>query len=77
MHYFKKHPDTRSQLVLIGSTASYFECPPLYTYCTSKGGILGLMRCLRTQVLKENVTVNMVAPYLTCKFPVPCGLYFP
>ncbi|KPM40149.1 hypothetical protein AK830_g6436 [Neonectria ditissima] len=65
IHFFKKHPETRSQLVLFGSVASYFDTPPLYTYSASKGAVLGLMRALRTQLPKDNITVNMIAPWMT------------
>ncbi|KAM5357491.1 hypothetical protein ACJZ2D_016209 [Fusarium nematophilum] len=65
VHFFNKHPETPSQLVLIGSVASYFDTPPLYTYCASKAGVLGLMRTLKTQLPKLNVTVNMIAPWMT------------
>ncbi|KAI8655293.1 hypothetical protein NCS57_01277700 [Fusarium keratoplasticum] len=65
IHFFGKTPETKSQLVLFGSVASYFDTPPLYTYCASKAGVLGLMRALRTQVPKQNITVNMIAPWMT------------
>ena len=48
---------------------SFLDTPPLHTYCTSKTGVLGLMRSLRTQLPKNaNITVNMVAPWMTSKF---------
>ncbi|KAL2670511.1 hypothetical protein Neosp_014299 [[Neocosmospora] mangrovei] len=65
IHFFGKNPETKSQLVLFGSVASYFDTPPLYTYCASKAGVLGLMRALRTQLPKQNITVNMIAPWMT------------
>ncbi|KXH40982.1 hypothetical protein CNYM01_05458 [Colletotrichum nymphaeae SA-01] len=65
IHFFNKHPDKASQLVLMGSVASYIDTPPLYTYCASKSGVLGLMRGLRTQLLKHNISVNMIAPWFT------------
>ncbi|CVK96630.1 related to 3-hydroxyacyl-CoA dehydrogenase [Fusarium mangiferae] len=65
IHFFRKHPETRSQLVLFGSVASYFDTPPLYTYCASKAGVLGLFRALRTQTVKYNISVNMIAPWMT------------
>jgi short-subunit dehydrogenase len=68
-HYFKKWPETRCQLVMTGSAASFFDTPPLHLYCATKAGILGFMRSLRTQLIKNNnVTVNMVAPWMTSKF---------
>ncbi|KAH7133876.1 hypothetical protein EDB81DRAFT_658955 [Dactylonectria macrodidyma] len=65
VHFFRKRPETSSQLVLFGSVASYFDTPPLYTYCASKAAVLGLMRALRTQLPKDNITVNMIAPWMT------------
>ncbi|KAJ3540331.1 hypothetical protein NM208_g5115 [Fusarium decemcellulare] len=65
LHFFRKKPETSSQLVLFGSVASYFDTPPLYTYCASKAAVLGLMRALRSQVSKDNITVNMIAPWMT------------
>lgn len=67
LHFFRKNPETKSQLVLFGSVASYFDTPPLYTYCASKAGVMGLMRALRTQVPKDNISVNMIAPWMTGK----------
>lgn len=67
VHFFKMHPEKQSQLVLFGSVASYMDTPPLYTYCASKAGVLGLMRALRTQLPKDNITINMIAPWFTGK----------
>lgn len=77
IHFFNKRPETNSQLVLFGSVSSFFDTPPLYTYCASKGAVLALMRALRTQVPKNNATVNMIAPAMTCKIETPPGVVFP
>lgn len=76
VHFFARHPEVASQLVLFGSVASYFDTPPLYTYCASKAGVLGLMRGLRTQLPKHNVTVNMITPWFTGK-PLPFHAPYP
>lgn len=65
VHYFAKWPETKCQIVLTGSAASFIDTPPLHLYCASKAGILGLMRSLRTQLIKKNITVNMIAPWMT------------
>lgn len=65
LHYFAKWPETRCQIVMTGSAASFIDTPPLYLYCAAKAGVLGLMRALRSQVIKKNITVNMVAPWMT------------
>lgn len=68
LHYFAKWPESRSQIVLTGSLSSYLDSPPLYQYGAAKFGVLGLMRCLRTQIPSAawNATINMVAPWMTC-----------
>jgi len=65
MHFFSKWPETRCQIVMTGSAASYFDTPPNYLYCASKTGVLGFMRGLRQKVIEKNVTVNMIAPWMT------------
>ncbi|EKD19251.1 uncharacterized protein L3040_009309 [Drepanopeziza brunnea f. sp. 'multigermtubi'] len=66
LHYFKKQAGKPCQLVLTGSAACFLDTPPLYSYCASKAGVMGLMRALRTQLPKTmNVTINMVAPWMT------------
>lgn len=72
-HYAAKWPESRTHLVMTGSAASYIDTPPLHLYCASKAGILGLMRGLRTQLISKNITVNMVAPWFTCKCLVLCS----
>lgn len=64
-HYFAKWPETPCQIVLTGSAASFIDTPPLHMYCAAKAGVLGLMRSLRTQLIKKNVTINMIAPWMT------------
>jgi NAD(P)-dependent dehydrogenase (short-subunit alcohol dehydrogenase family) len=71
IHYFSMWPEVKCQLVMTGSAASFIDTPPLHLYCASKAGILGFMRSLRTQIGEnkgKNVTVNMVAPWMTSKF---------
>lgn len=66
VHYFAKHPDKKPcQIIMTGSVASLFDGPPLYLYCASKAGVLGLLRGMRTQMPKQNMTINMVAPWMT------------
>lgn len=64
-HYFAKWPETRCQIIMTGSAASYLDTPPLYLYCAAKTGLLGLIRGLRTQLIKKNITINLVCPWLT------------
>lgn len=67
LHYFGKWKGdgVKRQIVMTGSAASFIDCPPLHLYCASKMGVLGLLRGMRTQVEARNVTVNMVAPWMT------------
>lgn len=67
MHYFAKWSETRCQIVMTGSAASFLDTPPNHLYCAAKAGILGFMRSMRTQLVKKNVTVNMIAPWMTSK----------
>lgn len=71
LHYFKKWPETQSQIVLTASAASFFPAPPIHMYCAAKSGVLGLMRAVRYDAVKTNATINVVAPWLTCKTDHP------
>jgi len=44
---------------------SFLDTPPIHVYCAAKAGVLGLMRSLRTQLPRDNITINMVAPWMT------------
>ncbi|EKG10478.1 Short-chain dehydrogenase/reductase SDR [Macrophomina phaseolina MS6] len=67
LHYFGKFKDdgVKRQISMTGSAASFIDCPPLHLYCASKMGVLGFLRGIRTQVEARNVTINMVAPWMT------------
>lgn len=67
IHFFRKWPDVASQLVITASAGAYFPAPPLYIYCAAKAGLLGLMRGLRSETIKENITINTVAPWFTSR----------
>lgn len=73
VHFFSKWPETRCQIVLTASAASYLDTPPMYLYCAAKAGVLGLMRGLRSQLVKQNITINAVAPWMTGKNSLICG----
>lgn len=65
LFYFEKWPETKCQLVTTSSAGAFFPAPPIYMYCAAKSGVVGLMRGLRSEVVKKNVTVNTVAPWMT------------
>ncbi|OQV07302.1 hypothetical protein CLAIMM_11757 [Cladophialophora immunda] len=71
VHYFAKAPGKRSQIIMTGSAASYIDTPPLYQYCAAKAGLLGLMRAFRTRLISKNITINMIAPWMTISPMLP------
>jgi NAD(P)-dependent dehydrogenase (short-subunit alcohol dehydrogenase family) len=73
-HYFAKWPETPCQIVMTGSAASFIDTPPLYLYCAAKAGVVGLMRGMRTQLIKGNITVNVIAPWMTSTSFCPSAL---
>lgn len=71
VHYFSKWPKTRCSVVMTGSAASFLDTPPAYTYCASKTGVLGMLRGMRTQLIRRNITINAVLPWLTSNIHLP------
>ena len=67
LHYFKKWPETKCQIVMTASAGAFFPAPPIHYYCAAKAGVLSFMRSLRYEVVKKNATINVVAPWLTGK----------
>ena len=71
LHYFRRQQngegtgaltDNRS-ITLCGSYYSYFTDTGVYQYCTSKHGIVGLMRGLSQYTPSIGVRTNMFAPW--------------
>jgi NAD(P)-dependent dehydrogenase (short-subunit alcohol dehydrogenase family) len=55
-------------LILISSVAGFKECPVLFIYQSTKHGVLGLMRALRSHLPVASpipVRVNAVCPWMT------------
>jgi NAD(P)-dependent dehydrogenase (short-subunit alcohol dehydrogenase family) len=50
-------------LLLLGSVASLSPLPGQALYCTSKHGVLGLFRSLRSTAFVHGIRVNMLCPY--------------
>ncbi|KAF1344971.1 hypothetical protein BDV97DRAFT_373321 [Delphinella strobiligena] len=65
IYYFEKNPEQKHQLIITGSAASLIDTPPLYMYCAAKAGVLGLMRGLRSTLPEKNISINMIAPWMT------------
>ncbi|OQU97178.1 hypothetical protein CLAIMM_03153 [Cladophialophora immunda] len=66
IHYFRRQPlgDSRDRcLILKSSLAGYVDLPGSIQYNSSKFGVRGILRSLRTTSWKENIRVNLVAPW--------------
>lgn len=74
-YYFAKHPERKCQVILTSSAAAFLDTPPLYLYSTAKAGVVGLMRSLRNDFVKANVTINTAAPWFTGMSPSQISLY--
>jgi NAD(P)-dependent dehydrogenase (short-subunit alcohol dehydrogenase family) len=74
LHYLRKNNAKNGQggdLVLVSSIAGFKECGGLAPYTASKHGVLGLMRGLHTTVIKENLRINVICPWMTSEHPTP------
>lgn len=63
MGYMRKHGG--GDLILTSSIAGWKECSHLVTYTASKHGVIGLLRGLYQQAWKENISVNVICPWMT------------
>ncbi len=52
----------QGRIVVVNSTNSRFGSPGSPSYNASKWGVLGLVKCVATEVAKDNITVNAVNP---------------
>jgi len=63
MHYFRRNPVPGGNIIVTGSASGlYGGSAVLPIYCSSKYGIIGLVRSLATQFKKENIKINAVLP---------------
>lgn len=68
MHYFRLPaqdgltPQYKKSLILISSIMGYVDCTYNTDYGSSKYGVRGLFRSLRSQAYKLNMRVNNIAP---------------
>jgi NAD(P)-dependent dehydrogenase (short-subunit alcohol dehydrogenase family) len=53
---------SRGTIVNVGSTRGTRPMPGLFSYCTSKAGLLGLTQQIAVEYLRDGITCNMVAP---------------
>jgi NAD(P)-dependent dehydrogenase (short-subunit alcohol dehydrogenase family) len=65
IHYLKKNGKQGGNIILTASIAGYlgFTGAPLYT--AAKHGVVGLVRCLKAEVAKVNISISCVAPGIT------------
>jgi 5'-hydroxyaverantin dehydrogenase len=67
LHYFRVPSATgessrKKSLVLVSSLAGYLDTSYNTAYCTSKFGVRGLFRSVRSETHKVNARVNNIAP---------------
>ncbi|XP_013380969.1 uncharacterized protein LOC106152045 [Lingula anatina] len=60
-HMKTAEPDARS-VVNIASVLSHVASASKWTYCTSKGAVLELTRCMALDLAKDDIRVNSVSP---------------
>ena len=65
MGYLRKNGG--GDLVLTSSIAGWKECSHLVTYTASKHAVIGILRGLYQQAWTENITVNVICPWMTSK----------
>ncbi|KAI8627401.1 NAD(P)-binding protein [Xylariaceae sp. FL1651] len=57
-----RHHHIKGSIVITGSTTGYAPEVALPVYSAGKSALVGLLRCLRHSTIKDNITVNLVAP---------------
>ncbi|GFF75863.1 hypothetical protein CNMCM6936_006733 [Aspergillus lentulus] len=63
IHHLKSAPpDSPRSIVLVASTAGYFDGAGTLAYTASKHGVVGLLRASQTEAQKHGIRVNAVAP---------------
>ena len=53
------------RIVNIASTTFFLNAPQMTAYIASKGGVIGFTRALASEVGKDGITTNVIAPGLT------------
>ncbi|KAF4251709.1 hypothetical protein CNMCM8980_005578 [Aspergillus fumigatiaffinis] len=66
IHHLKSAPpDSPRSIVLVASTAGYFDGAGTLAYTASKHGVVGLLRASQTEAQKHDIRVNAIAPFFT------------
>jgi NAD(P)-dependent dehydrogenase (short-subunit alcohol dehydrogenase family) len=65
VHYMRQNGS--GDLILTSSMGGFKETIGLTPYVASKHGVIGIMRGLRLTTIKDNIRVNVVCPWMTCR----------
>ncbi|KAI1499288.1 NAD(P)-binding protein [Biscogniauxia marginata] len=68
---------TEGSIVITASTSSYMTEQALPVYSSGKAALIGLVRALRSKIIKDNITINAVAPSGTLTPSMAPELYEP
>ena len=69
LHYFRlkptgtlRQPQSKKQILFIGSLASYIDVPPVGDYNAAKFGVRGLWKSIRREIRELGIRSNLIAP---------------
>lgn len=65
-HYLRQNGG--GDLVLVSSIAGFKESGGLCIYTATKHGVIGIQRGLHVNVIKENIRINTICPWMTSMF---------
>lgn len=68
-HYLRRYGG--GDITLTSSIAGFKESGGLPIYTASKHGIVGIIRGANLNLIKENIRINVVCPWMTSEFQVP------
>lgn len=62
-HYLRKYGG--GDIVLTSSISGFKECNGIPIYTASKHGVVGIVRGVNLDLIKENIRVNVICPWMT------------
>jgi len=62
------------RIVMTASTAGYMSEPGVPVYSATKHGVVGFMRATKRSLLKDGISINCVAPWMTSTNLIPPAL---
>lgn len=65
IHYLRKNGSQGGQITLTASLAGYLASAGAPLYSAAKHGVVGLMRALKQECAKLNISISIVAPAIT------------